>query len=115
VLDALSSFADMMKLGPYSDRQVERYEEGDLLVSTALVTDLKPPYQYETAISHPAYDNGEIIPVDCYETIEEARVGHEKWLKLMLENPPECLRYGSKCKLGDIMNNVDEMIYKRQP
>jgi hypothetical protein len=114
ILDALGSYADVANASPYEDRKVDRYQEGDLMVSTASVVDLDPPYVYETAISHPDYNDGEIIPVDCYISLEEAKIGHKKWLKLMLENPPNVLKYGSKNKLGNLSNSIQADIYERK-
>jgi hypothetical protein len=57
------------------------------VVDTALVKDIPDPYQYETAIAHPLYNNDNFIIVEYYETREKALKGHHKWIKIMHELP----------------------------
>jgi len=64
-------------LGTYEDRKVARYEDGDIVLSTAWVNDSDQPY--ETALSHPAYDGGRFIVLQVYDLKEEAEDGHAKW------------------------------------
>ena len=70
----------------YEERKVGRWisDDGLKMVSTCSVTDGREPF--ETAFEHPAYNNGKMVIVECYSTKEEAVIGHEKWLKLMLGN-----------------------------
>lgn len=77
-------------LDNYDDRKVNRFENEDMIIDTCGVTDGDNPY--ETAIAHFLYDDKNWIIVESYETIDEAKKGHEKWVKLMIENPPEYLR-----------------------
>ena len=72
-------FFDMM--GNYEERKVDRYETEDLIVDTCAVNDSAEPY--ETAIEHPAYNNGKWVVVEMYDSKEEAQRGHDKWVKLM--------------------------------
>jgi hypothetical protein len=81
------SFFDMMN--NYDDRKVGRYDDGDLSISTARVTD--SDWDYETAVSHPNYNDRDWVIVECYETREGAKVGHDKWVETMCEQLPESL------------------------
>lgn len=65
----------------YDKRKVARYEKDGVFVDTCAVTDSKQPY--ETAISHPNYNNDKLVIVEMYDTIEEAKKGHEEWVKRM--------------------------------
>ena len=76
------SWMDMV--GNYKTRMVDRYEEGDLVVSTVRVTDGARPF--ETAIAHPSYDYGELIVVEAYDTKEQGQQGHDRWVKIMTSN-----------------------------
>lgn len=67
--------------GTYNTRRIERYEEGDVFVSTARVTDSDKPF--ETAIAHPAYNGGKLVVVELYDTRDEAQQGHERWVEKM--------------------------------
>ena len=52
------------------------------------VTDCKQPY--ETAIFDEHYKKGDWMIVEHYDTIEEAKLGHDKWVNSMTsDNPPE--------------------------
>ena len=79
-------FEFMGMIGNYDDYKVSRWDSKDGLkmVSTCSVNDGREPY--ETAVQHPAYNNGKMVIVECYSTKKDAVVGHDKWLKLMLEN-----------------------------
>jgi hypothetical protein len=74
---------DMM--GNYETRKVGRFDQGEIVVSTARVTDGNQPY--ETAVVHPEYHGDKFIIVEAYDTIEQARVGHAKWVKTMTTEP----------------------------
>ncbi|GAH34358.1 unnamed protein product, partial [marine sediment metagenome] len=47
----------------YEKRKVERYETDSLIVDTCEVYDQPSPYNFETAILHRRYNNGEWIIV----------------------------------------------------
>ena len=68
-------------MGNYEDRMIGRYECGDVIVSTALVTDAD--YTYETAVAHHSYNDGEWVVVAGYDSKEDAGAGHAKWIKKM--------------------------------
>lgn len=79
-------FEDIMAMrGNYDDRKVGRddYEWG--FISTAYVNDGE--CDYETAVKHEDYDDGNMVIVDKYETKEDAEKGHKKWIETM-KNPP---------------------------
>ena len=66
----------------YEERKVDRFDGGyGKMVSTARVSDGRQPF--ETAVAHPEYNGGDIIVVEAYDTIEQARAGHAKWEGLM--------------------------------
>ena len=74
--------------GNYEERKVNRYKKGDLIIDTAMVTDSE--FQYETAIKHPCYHEGYWIIVENYDTLNEAKKGHKKWVEVMTrDKPPE--------------------------
>ena len=108
-------FADM--IGNYEMRKVERFDEGDLSVSTCRVTDSIKPY--ETAVSHPQYNAGTWVIVALYDTEEEAREGHDKWVDLMTaEELPAELRDVSGAEIALLVDafagEEDWRTHKRQ-
>lgn len=71
---------------PHGERVVGRWTNDDqsLFVDTCLVHDAKKPY--ETAVAHPAYNNGQLIIVEYYDTPEEALIGHARWEEMVKNN-----------------------------
>ena len=65
----------------YDDRKVDYFEDGDLRVSTASITDGSQPY--ETAIAHPEYNSGKYVIVEAYDNAQQAQARHDKWVALM--------------------------------
>ena len=81
-LDIIAKTFSMFQSGPsYGVRKVDRYEGKDFFISTAGVPDSTFPY--ETAVKHPNYNGGSIVIVENYNTIEEAKEGHKRWVGLM--------------------------------
>ena len=80
-MDGLFGFFSMAD--DYEERAVARHEDadGDLLIDTCRVTDSQ--HDYETAVSHPAYNDDKWVIVEVYDTEEQAREGHDKWIKVM--------------------------------
>ena len=74
----------------YHIRKVGRFEEGDLTIDTCKVTDDKN-FPYETAVSHPYYNNGEWVVAEQYKTKEEAQEGHNKWIKIFKAGFPNAI------------------------
>ena len=73
----------------YEERKVAAYEKDDLLIDTAWVNDFS---WYETAISHPQYNDDKWIIVEQYgQDRDAAEKGHEEWVEVMIaeELPPE--------------------------
>jgi len=91
----------------YEERKIGRYEVDDLVVSTAQVTDSEAPY--ETAVSHPLYNNGRFVIVQNYWTRDDAEAGHEHWVEVMT-NPvlPESLRDVSMAGIAQLQDLVDD-------
>lgn len=58
------------------------YVDNGFMVDTCKLPD---SYKWETAVENEKY--GCCVPVELYETREEATKGHEKWVKLMQEDP----------------------------
>lgn len=76
---SLFGFMDMQ--GTYDSRKVARYEDGDIIISTAKVTD--GSRLYETAVAHPEYNDGKFVIVESYDTREEAKTRHDSWVTRM--------------------------------
>lgn len=88
----------------YKERKVDRYENNGLFVSTAKITDSSQPY--ETVIKHPQYDGYGPIPVEEYNTKEEAQKGHNKWVQIMLADVlPAELKDVSTCFMAQLVFN----------
>lgn len=52
------------------------------ILDTCLVTD--SIQSYETAISHPFYNNNDWVILESYDTKEEAIQGHNKWFNVFV-------------------------------
>lgn len=74
-------FGFMSMADNYEGRKVARYDKDGVFVDTALVTDATQPY--ETAVQHPSYNDNKLIIVELYDTKEEAKEGHNRWVKTM--------------------------------
>ena len=110
MLEILNSLENMEKVfsgkgKPYEERMVDRYEWDDHFVSTAATEDGGRPY--ETGIYHDNY-NEHVTVVEEYDTIEEAREGHKKWVKIMTTEPlPDKLIEASRTGIMRLMEIVD--------
>ena len=74
-----------MSANNYNDRVVDKFDDGNLFVSTAIVTDGRK--LYETAVAHPDYNNNTMVIVECYDTKKEAQKAHNSWVASMLTEP----------------------------
>lgn len=83
----------------YEDRKVDRYENDNLVIDTCEVTD-NPEYPFETAIKHPDYNDNKFIIVEQYVDKELAKSGHDKWVDIMINNPPLSLKDVSTCDIA---------------
>lgn len=102
----------------YENRKVDRFEGDNFFISTAWVND-SVNYPYETAISHPDYDNKRVIVIEQYEDIEEAKINHQKWVETFTKK--ELPEYLIECFAGDIAEacldvgifDIDHRIYRK--
>lgn len=76
-------FGFLNMMGNYEERKVARWpdSEEEWIVDTAAVCDSAQPF--ETAIQHPRYNSGSMVIVELYDTKEEAKIGHDKWVEIM--------------------------------
>lgn len=103
----LGLFGFIEDMDNYKERVVDSYKENDLFVDTAAVSDSTKPF--ETAIAHPKYNDGKIVIVELYDTKEDAQVGHDKWLNLMLEKPPRQLSDVSTACSANLLRILDDI------
>lgn len=99
----------------YEYRKVGRYEFEEGFLSTCQVGDSK--YPYESAISHKKYNNGEIIIIENYNSEKEAKEGHEKWKKMIINNElPSKIEDVGACFLSQIRNALfnESIIYEAE-
>ncbi len=97
---------------------MESYKKDNLIIDTCEVYDQPSPYNFETAVSHRGYNNGEWIIVELYELEADAIIGHKKWVNVMTaDNLPEQLVDVSKiivCQLKDKLEKGEGWrIFKR--
>lgn len=90
--------------GNYEQRKVDNFEgDNGLVVDTVAVTDSRK--SYETGILHPAYNGGDWVIVDLYDTKKEAQAGHDKWVAIMTaEKLPEKLVDVSSAEVADLLD-----------
>jgi len=109
IFSGILSTMDEMMNPAYELRRIGRHEDSEtkLFVSTVKSHDLPG---YETAVAHPDYNNGKIVIVEEYETKQQAKEGHERWLAKMTS--PELPEY-----LQDVSSSFgefrDHTVYKR--
>ena len=79
---------DVTLLGAGLAPKVAYYEERDFFVSTISgVVDSE--HSCETAVCHKKYYGGKWIVAEEYDTPEDAKIGHEKWVGVMKIPPDE--------------------------
>lgn len=79
-------------------KHIARYKDdgNGIQVSTVFCHDVSDGYNYETAIQHSRYRDGRILPVESYQSIEDAMVGHHKWICIITSDElPEKIINGS--------------------
>lgn len=92
----------------YDDRKIDRWDSEDetQMVSTCSVTDGRKPY--ETAVMHPAYNDGKTVIVECYDTPGQAQKGHDRWLDLIInDNLPNALTDCGNSGISQLIDMVD--------
>lgn len=100
-------FEFMSMFGNYESRKIGRYDSDDLSVSTARVNDGNQPF--ETGVMHPDYNDGKWIIVDAYDTAEEAKEGHEMWVKIMTSDElPDTLEDCNNSKIQQLCTAMGE-------
>ena len=114
MVEFFESMLNMFKLDGYNP--VARYddEKRGITVSTAAIPD--SDYPYETGVRHPRFNQGRIIVVENYNTLDEANAGHEKWLKIMTDNQlPKVLKEVSASGVVKLYRKLtgQEIIYER--
>ena len=109
-------FEYLQMMGNYDDRKVDRWDNEDesKMVSTCSVIDGRK--LFETAVQHPAYNEGKMVIVECYSTKKDAKTGHSKWLKLMLkDNLPDVLVDCQNSEISQMCeDNECQMEFKKQ-
>lgn len=104
-------FEFLQDAGNYEDRRVGRFDEGDLMVSTATVSDGDHPF--ETAVKHPDYNGGEMVIVEAYDTKDQAEQGHVKWVATMTADPlPGTLVDCQNAKISQLIPAAD-LVFER--
>lgn len=80
-------FDSLQDIGNYEKRKLEKtILKNGLKVSTAFTSDCG----WETAI----LDGGEVHPVERYDTKDEAKQGHDKWVKVISKSPEKITKLG---------------------
>ena len=101
-------FGFLQDMENYEERKVNKTDYDWGMISTAKVSDGRKPY--ETAVKHRDYNDEKMVIVDCYDTIEEAEKGHDKWIVTM-ESPPEELKDIAN---SEIQEFIGEKVFKRE-
>jgi hypothetical protein len=107
-------FHFLLDFEDYEQRKISRYDKNGVLVDTARVSDGKQPY--ETGVEHPQYNNGNMIIVEGYDTIDAAKKGHDKWVKTITgEKLPDVLKDCCNAGIAQFGNCIGmETIFRRQ-
>ena len=109
-------FSFMGMAGNYDSRKVARFEDAGtgLVVSTAEVIDGAKPY--ETAITHPDYNEGEWVVVEAYASKKAAQTGHNRWVKTMqAKRLPKELVDCCNSEIGQMFGGLGgEVVFKRK-
>lgn len=100
----------------YEDRAIDRFEEGGLVVDTCSVNDSSKPF--ETGVLHPSYNSGDWIIVELYDSKDDAKTGHNKWVKKMTSKrlPPKLIDISTAevTNLTDMTRGNNWRTYQRQ-
>lgn len=95
----------------YEERLIANDKIHDTEVDTVAVSDSDQPY--ETAIADPHYNKGKWVIVEMYDTKEEAKQGHNKWLNEVTNgSPPNELVDVSSCDIVKL-GGLEGTVYKR--
>jgi hypothetical protein len=89
----------------YEQRKIARDEFDFGFVSTCSVTD--SDHLYETGVKHKNYSNS-VIVVEGYDDEDAAKLGHEKWVKLMTSKDlPDSLTDVGTSEMAYLSNALD--------
>jgi len=95
----------------YDQRKVDNTKVGDAVIDTCAITDSAKPY--ETGIQHPEYNDGHWIIVETYDTEEEARKGHKRWVKAFSGKVlPNELTDRNESEFENLANSLGETFHK---
>jgi hypothetical protein len=97
-MENLFGFMDMA--GTYEQRKVANTKINDAIIDTCAVTDSEQPY--ETAIQHKAYNEGQWVIVEMYDTKKQSIIGHKKWVNKFKNDLPEKLEDVSTSKIMNL-------------
>lgn len=84
-MDLMDLYGILTMWGNHDERAVKNTKTDGFTLDTCLVTDRL--WNYETAVKHTGFNNGDWIVLEGCETIEEAEAMHEKWLTILKGNP----------------------------
>lgn len=113
-----SGIFDFMMMKP---EPIARFELPDIFGRRGMVVDTcgginDSKHEYETAVAHPSYNDGKWIVVEGYDTEEEARDGHEKWVKIMTaESLPSILNDVSTATTAKICEEFNGKSFRCNP
>ena len=89
-----------------------KYQEKDVFVSTICAFDTG---RYETTVSHPSFNNNELIIVAEYDSESEAESGHEEWIeKMTAKELPEQIEDVSTCAIAMFAYGDDVRMNKKK-
>lgn len=88
----------------YEERKIANYNKDGVVIDTCAVSDSRQPY--ETGIQHPQYNSGDWVIVELYNTKTEAQIGHDKWVAILVNNPPRQLQDVSTCASANILRDM---------
>jgi len=102
-------FSFLNDMGNYEERKIANYENNGVEVDTCFCSDTEKAI--ETAVRHPKYNDGKWIIVDYADTVPEALLKHNKWVKKMTSEklPKEIKDVGTAviAKLVDVFSSDD--------
>lgn len=100
-------------IGNYDSRKIGRDDYDWGFISTCRVSDGDKPY--ETAVEHKSYNNGKMVIVESYDTKDEAKAGHAKWIATMTaETLPDSLTDCANSAISQLASMVAPMTFARQ-
>lgn len=93
--------------------EIFRFEQDEIIVDTCRVADSSKPW--ETGVYHPSYNDGQCIIVALYDTKEEAKAGHDKWVRIVTaEKLPAQIKDVSDCFWAQLARGVDgDMVFEK--